>query len=346
MGSVAAGHSALLRPHDLAVSGTLLHVRNLAIEVKGAGEPLKVAENVQFAISAGERVGMVGESGCGKTITGLAIMGLLPARAFRRTGEVWFEGSDLLQLSEAAMRSVQGRRIGMIFQEPMSALDPVFTVGEQIGETVRAHLGLGRRAARTLAIEALAAVGIPAPERRHDEYPHQMSGGMRQRAMIAIAIVCEPALVIADEPTTALDVTVQTQIIELLVELTNRAGTALLFISHDLGVVAEACHRVVTMYAGQVVEDAPVDRLLTRPRHPYTSDLLRSLPRRSVRKARLPSIPGRVPVPGAMPFGCRFAPRCAYALAPCGDPQPLLPVAEGAVRCGRHLELELAGTVT
>jgi peptide/nickel transport system ATP-binding protein len=211
---------------------------------------------------------------------------------------------------------------------------------------VRAHLGLGHRPSRTLAIEALAAVGIPAPERRHDEYPHQLSGGMRQRAMIAMAIVCEPALLIADEPTTALDVTVQAQIIELLVKLTDRAGTALLFISHDLGVVAEACNRVITMYAGQVVEDAPVDDLLTRPRHPYSSDLLRSLPRRGVRKTRLASIPGRVPTPEAMPPGCRFATRCTHALAQCDTPQLLEPMGSGAVRCGRHAELQLTGTVT
>jgi peptide/nickel transport system ATP-binding protein len=347
MGSVpVAEQSTLPPPHNIGAHDTLLRLRNLAVDLRVGRSRLSIIQDVGFTIAAGERVGMVGESGCGKTITGLAILGLLPLAAFRPTGEIWFEGRDLLALSEAAMRSVRGRRIGMIFQEPMSALDPVFTIGEQISETVRAHLGLGHRPSRTLAIEALAAVGIPAPERRYDEYPHQLSGGMRQRAMIAMAIVCEPALLIADEPTTALDVTVQAQIIELLVKLTDRAGTALLFISHDLGVVAEACNRVITMYAGQVVEDAPVDDLLTRPRHPYSSDLLRSLPRRSVRKTRLPSIPGRVPTPEAMPPGCRFATRCTHALAQCDTPQLLEPVGSGAVRCGRHAELQLTGTVT
>ena len=249
----------------------------------------------------------------------------------------------MLQLSPRALRRVRGGRIGMMFQEPMSALDPVFTVGEQIAETLRTHRGLGRAAAHERAVALLDSVGIPLPRRRAESYPHQLSGGMRQRAMIAIAIACEPALLIADEPTTALDVTVQAQIIKLLVLLSERTGTALLFITHDLGVIAETCTRVLTLYAGQVVEDAPADMLLLRPRHPYTSGLLRSLPRLAERKTRLPSIPGRVPAPSAMPEGCRFARRCPHQRPPCARPQALDQMPGGAVRCCRSGELDLRG---
>ncbi len=320
------------------MTAPLLSVERLGISIGG----LSLTQDVSFAIAPGERVGMVGESGCGKTITGLSLLGLLPAGA-KLAGHVMFEGTDLLQLSQAGLRAVRGRRIGMIFQEPMSALDPVFTVGEQIAETARRHLGLGRKAARDRAIEMLAAVGIPLPQRRCDAYPHQLSGGMRQRAMIAVALVCDPVLLIADEPTTALDVTVQAQIIDLLLDLSDRTGTALLLITHDLGVVAEACTRVVTMYAGQVVEDAPTDAVLTRPLHPYSSGLLRSIPRLSPRKSRLPSIPGRVPHPGQMPTGCRFEPRCAHADQICTAPQVLQGVRDRSVRCHRHAELALPG---
>jgi peptide/nickel transport system ATP-binding protein len=339
-GGLTAQHAGAGAPPE-----PLLSLRHLAIALRAGGRALTITQDVSLAIARGERVGLVGESGCGKTITGLAILGLLPEIAPLPQGEIWFEGRDLLTLSEADMRQVRGRRIGMIFQEPMSALDPVFTIGEQISETARTHLGLGRRAARARAIERLAAVGIPAPERRYDAYPHQLSGGMRQRAMIAIALICEPALLIADEPTTALDVTVQAQIVELLVDLSERTGSALLLISHDVGVVAEACTRVVTMYAGQIVEDAPVDHLLTRPRHPYSSALLRSLPRYSPCGSRLPSIPGRVPSADAMPSGCRFASRCTHAEPACAEPQLLRHLADSAVRCQRYAELTLPGTV-
>jgi peptide/nickel transport system ATP-binding protein len=234
----------------------------------------------------------------------------------------------------------------MIFQEPMSALDPVFTIGQQISETIRSHFPASRREAKERAIEALAQVGIPAPARRFDEYPHQLSGGMRQRAMIAIALVCEPQLLVADEPTTALDVTVQAQIIDVLLQLSERSGTALLFITHDLGVVAETCTRMLTMYAGEVVEDATVDDVLLRPLHPYTSGLLRSLPRLSERKAQLPSIAGRVPSPDAMPPGCRFMARCGHAQEPCGQRQRLETVGEDRrVRCWRYPDLRLPGAV-
>jgi peptide/nickel transport system ATP-binding protein len=300
---------------------------------------------VSFDLAAGERVGLVGESGCGKSVTGLALLGLLPPRISTVTGEVLLGGADLNRMREAELRRVRGRRIAMIFQEPMSALDPVFTVGEQIGEAIRVHFGASRREARERAIDMLDRVGIPDPARRHDEYPHQLSGGMRQRAMIAIALACEPEVLIADEPTTALDVTIQAQIIDLLLRMSQEGGTALVFITHDIGVVAETCERVLTMYLGQVVEDAPTDAVLVRPRHPYTSGLLRSLPSLSQWKASLPSIPGRVPSLTAIPPGCRFEPRCAFAEPACGTPQAMRQVDARRVRCRRATELELGGTL-
>lgn len=327
------------------MSAPLLSVEGLGVTFGNGAAALPVTQDVTFAIAPGERVGMVGESGCGKSVTGLALLRLLPPRTAQFTGRVMFEGRDVLRLPQRELRRVRGGRIGMIFQEPMSALDPVFTIGEQIAETLRAHRGLDRTAARERAVAMLDAVGIPLPRRRAESYPHQISGGMRQRATIAIALACEPALLIADEPTTALDVTVQAQIVDLLVSLSERTGTALLFITHDLGVIAEACTRVLTLYAGQLVEDAPAETLLIRPRHPYTSGLLRSLPRLSERKSRLPSIPGRVPAPSAMPDGCRFAPRCAHQRQPCARPQTLDRLAEGAVRCCRHGQLDLQGAV-
>ncbi len=322
----------------------LLEVRDLCIHFRtGAGE-LQITDRVSFRLNAGERVGVVGESGCGKTVTGLSLLGLLPRPPrCRITGAILFEGRDLLKLSPGEMRKVRGRSISMIFQEPMSALDPVFTVGQQIGETLRTHFKLGAREARERAVEALAAVGIPLPSKRVDEYPHQLSGGMRQRAMIAIALACEPRLLIADEPTTALDVTVQAQIIDLLHSLSDRTGTALLFITHDLGVVAETCERMFTMYAGQVVEDGSTDTVLERPLHPYSSGLLRSIPRLSEPKSVLPSIPGRVPSPAEMPQGCRFAPRCTYRAPACDQPQHIVDVDGHRVRCIRQAELALSG---
>lgn len=324
----------------------LLDVRDMSLYFRSGEGEVQVTQEVSFQLRAGERLGVVGESGCGKTVTGLALLGLLPPPPRSRiTGEVLFEGRDLLKLPAAEMRRIRGRSISMIFQEPMSALDPVFTIGEQIGETIRAHFPVSRREARERAIEALASVGIPLPGRRVDEYPHQLSGGMRQRAMIAIALACEPKLLVADEPTTALDVTVQAQIVSLLRALSERTGTALIFITHDLGVVAETCERMITMYAGQVVEDGATDDVLLRPRHPYSSGLLRSIPRLSARKAALPSIRGRVPSPSEMPSGCRFAQRCTHAQAVCAAPQTLDHRAGHAVRCARHQELALPGAV-
>jgi peptide/nickel transport system ATP-binding protein len=324
----------------------LLSVRDLGVAFRTRAGWVDITEGVSFDIAPAERVGIVGESGCGKTVTGLALLRLLPARGCRVSGEVLLEGRDLNALPQREMRGVRGAQVAMIFQEPMNALDPVFTIGKQISETVRAHFRVGAREARETAIEALAQVGIALPARRYDEYPHQLSGGMRQRAMIAIALACKPRLLIADEPTTALDVTVQAQIVDVLVELSEQSGMALLFITHDLGVVAATCHRVLTMYAGQLVEDAPVDDVLLRPRHPYTSGLMTSLPSLHPCKVPLPSIPGRVPQPAAMPTGCRFEPRCAHALAQCRAEQLLVPAhASHRVRCCRSAELALPGTV-
>ncbi|MGB3866893.1 MAG: ABC transporter ATP-binding protein [Xanthobacteraceae bacterium] len=328
------------------MNNSAVPVRSLSVAFRTAEGDLPIIRDVSFSVAPGERVGIVGESGCGKTVTGLSLLRLLPASSARLSGQILFQGRDLATLSARQMRAVRGRDMAMIFQEPMSALDPVFTVGEQIGEAYRAHFPVDRKEARQRAIAALAEVGIPAPERRCDEYPHQLSGGMRQRVMIAMALICEPKLLIADEPTTALDVTVQSQITDLLRTLSERTGTALLFITHDLGVVAETCTRMMTMYAGEVVEDAPVDDVLIRPRHPYTSGLLRSLPGLSARRSELPSIPGRVPSPNAMPAGCRFAPRCSYAVAGCEARQQLVDLGPHHVaRCWRATEITLPGAV-
>lgn len=330
-----------------AGGGPLLSVRDLSISFQTDHGEVPVTRNISFTLAAGERLGVVGESGCGKSVTGLSLMRLLPPSTAQISGEVLLEGRNLLTLPEREMRRIRGGNIAMIFQEPMSALDPVFTIGHQIAEAYLCHFRASRAEARERAIAALDQVGIALPARRHDEYPHQLSGGMRQRVMIAMALICQPKLLIADEPTTALDVTVQAQILKLLRDLSERTGTALLFITHDLGVVAETCTRMLTMYAGEVVENAPVDDVLLRPRHPYTSGLLRSLPRLSERRATLPSIPGRVPSPGNMPPGCRFAPRCTHAQPPCAAPQELQPLEQPAhtVRCCRAARLLLPGAV-
>jgi peptide/nickel transport system ATP-binding protein len=324
----------------------LLELSGLNVFLGRGASEVQVISDLSFALWPGESVGMVGESGCGKTVTALSLVSLLPPGASRITGRIMFEGKDLAALSRREMQRIRGRRIAMIFQEPMNALDPVFTIGHQIAETIQAHFTVSAREARERAVEALEAVGIPLPRRRYDEYPHQLSGGMRQRAMIAIALSCEPRLLVADEPTTALDVTVQAQIIDLLLEMTRKSGTALLFITHDIGVVAETCSRVLALYAGQLIEDSGIDELLTRPLHPYTSGLLRSLPRLGAPKSLLPSIPGRVPSALNQPSGCRFAGRCAFAAPPCAAPQGLREEAGRSVRCCRHGELRLPGAVS
>ena len=323
----------------------LLDVRQLQVGFQTRQGLLAITRDVSFSVMPGERLGLVGESGCGKSVTGLSLMRLLPVDAARVQGQVLLEGTDLLRLSERQMRAVRGRDVAMIFQEPMSALDPVFTVGDQIAEAYRAHFPARTDEARERTLKILEQVGIPLPRQRYNEYPHQLSGGMRQRVMIAMALICEPKLLIADEPTTALDVTVQGQILRLLRELCDRTGTALLFITHDLGVVAETCTRMITMYAGEVVEDAPVDNVLLHPRHPYSSGLLRSLPRFSERRAPLAFIPGRVPSPQAMPQGCRFRPRCGYSGQMCSENQILRAIDDSTrrVRCVRASELELPG---
>ena len=320
----------------------LLTVERLNVYL-GAGErEVQILHDLSLSLAAGEMVGVVGESGCGKTMAGLAILGLLPSGA-RCEGRVLLDSADLLALGEPAMAQIRGRRIAMIFQDPSSALDPVFTVGGQIAETIRAHFRVSHKEARERAIDALAKVGIPAPRERYRDYPHQFSGGMRQRVMIAIALSCEPQLLIADEPTTALDVTVQAQIVDLLLKRAGEAGTALLFITHDLGVLAQACTRIITMYAGEVVEDGAIDAVLTQPGHPYTAGLLASLPRLSPPKSVLPAIPGRVLAPGELGVGCRFEQRCSYALDPCTRAQRLSPMSDRQVRCWRSPDLALPG---
>jgi|LauGreDrversion2_2_1035103.scaffolds.fasta_scaffold02167_2 peptide/nickel transport system ATP-binding protein len=329
----------------LSSTPPLLEVKKLSIAFRTRNGVLPVTNEVSFSIGKAERLGLVGESGCGKTVTGLALMRLLDPAVAVVTGEIWLNGRNILALPEREMRSLRGRELAMIFQEPMSALDPVFTVGDQISDAFRAHFPHRSNEAKERTLSLLAQVGIAAPQARYNDYPHQMSGGMRQRIMIAMALICEPQLIIADEPTTALDVTVQAQIMELMRELSDRTGTSLLFITHDLGVVAETCQRMVTMYAGQVVEDAPVDSALLTPLHPYTSGLLRSLPRFAKRREPLGSIPGRVPAPQDMIVGCRFKPRCASATVNCENEQVLEIVlgSQRKVRCVRAGELSLPG---
>ena len=302
----------------------------------------KAVDGVSFEVHAGETLGIVGESGCGKTVTSLSILGLLPQppAKIEDGSAIRFDGQELLGLGERQMRALRGNEIAMIFQEPMSSLNPVYTVGNQISEALRLHRGMDRKAARKESVRLLGEVGIANPEQRVDEYPHQLSGGMRQRVMIAMALSCEPKLLIADEPTTALDVTIQAQILELLAELRGRHSMAVLLITHDLGVVAEVCDRVVVMYAGQVVESGSVYEIFADPRHPYTRGLLASLPSVDNPGQRLVSIPGTVPNPTAWPGGCRFAERCSLAGDECARPQELLWVGgEGrSARCWRAVQ--------
>jgi peptide/nickel transport system ATP-binding protein len=327
-------------------AGFLLNVEHLRVTFRTPNGLNEVIPDLSFTLSHGERLAIVGESGSGKSVTGLALLKLLPAANSQIDGRILLDGTDISSYSDKQMSQVRGKSIGMIFQEPMSALDPFFTVGQQISEGVRQHFRIGRAAAKERAVEMLDMVGIPLPRQRVNEYPHQLSGGMRQRAMIAVALACEPKLLIADEPTTALDVTVQAQILDLISELSARNRTAVLFISHNLGAVADVCSRMLTMYAGQIVEDATMEDVLRRPRHPYSSGLLRSLPRFSPRKSKLPSIPGRVPQPDEMPSGCRFGARCSFCAPECGDPQMMINVAPDlAVRCTRHSELTLPGSI-
>ncbi|HEX6597767.1 MAG TPA: ABC transporter ATP-binding protein [Gemmatimonadaceae bacterium] len=301
----------------------------------------RAVDGVSFRVNAGETVGVVGESGCGKSVTALSILRLVrPPGRIEPGSHICFEGKDLMALDEHAMQKVRGNRIAMVFQEPMTALNPVFTVGDQIAEVARIHAGMSKRDAWAKAVEMLKLVGIPAPEQRAGEYPHQLSGGMRQRVVIAMALVMNPALVIADEPTTALDVTIQAQILELMADLSRRLGTSVLLITHDLGVVAENCARVIVMYAGEVVEEATTATLFDAAHHPYTEGLLGAMPRVGGEAERLATIPGTVPPPTAWPAGCRFHDRCPYAWERCArEHPPLYKIGGGHVsRC--HLAEE------
>lgn len=307
--------------------GRLLEIRGLKTHFATDDGVVRAVDGVDLAIDAGETLGVVGESGCGKTVTAMTALKLIampPGRIV--AGEILWRGRNLVPLSQKEMRHIRSKEIGIIFQEPMTALNPVYTIGAQIAEVVRLHEGLGRRAAVEKAVEMLRLVRIPNPERRVRDYPHQFSGGMRQRVMIAMALSCNPQLLIADEPTTALDVTIQAQILDLLTEMKSRLGMAIMLITHAMGVVAETAQRVVVMYAGKVVEEAPVGELFVRPRHPYTQGLIRSIPRvdRAGRKTRLEAIPGTVPNLADVPPGCDFAPRCRFAMTACTMATPKL----------------------
>jgi peptide/nickel transport system ATP-binding protein len=326
-------------------AGPLLEVTDLSIYFQTPGGEVCAVRELSFAMMPCEIVGLVGESGSGKTVTGLALLGLLPARTARVTGHVRLSGRELVGASDRTLSGIRGSEISMIFQDPLAALDPVFTIERQIVETIRAHRKVSKAAARRRALALLDDVGIPHAAERLRSYPHELSGGMRQRVMAAIALAGEPRLLVADEPTTALDVTIQAQILDLLRDLSAAHDMAILLISHDLGVVAEACSRVMTMYAGQLVEQSPVDDALDKPLHPYTSGLMQAIPRAGESRTRLRSIPGRVPALDEMPPGCRFAPRCDHRQDRCvSAPPPLRALAPARqVRCVRADELHLPG---
>jgi peptide/nickel transport system ATP-binding protein len=314
----------------------LLAVSDLRVVFEGErGRDTLAVSGVSFTLMPGRTLGIVGESGCGKSVSALSIMRLLPKTGVRVSGSVLLEGQDLAALSERQMRDLRGNRLAMIFQEPMTSLNPSFTVGDQIGEALIRHRGLSPKDARAAAIELLERVRIPSARDRVDEYPHKLSGGMRQRVMIAMALACAPALLIADEPTTALDVTIQAQILDLLVKLREETGTGIVLITHDLGVVAEVCDDVAVMYAGEIVEQAPAARLFSAPQHPYTVGLLGSLPLINAQRERLATIAGNVAGLNAAFAGCRFAARCPFADAHCRSmPPPLIEVGGGHLsRC-------------
>src|SRR5690348_12993168 len=326
----------------------LLEVKNLRTQFPTRAGLVRAVDGVSFHIDRGELLGLVGESGCGKSITALSVMRLIAPPGKIVNGEILFDGKDLLKISAAEMREMRGDDIAMIFQDPMTSLNPVFTVGEQIGEALRLHRKLSKKQARQATIEAMREVAIPDPGRRIDDYPHQLSGGMRQRVMIAMALACNPKLLIADEPTTALDVTIQAQILELLNELRKQRELAVLLITHDLGVVAEVADRVAVMYTGRIVEESPVEELFARPKHPYTEGLLRSVPQLTasdaIKKERLDTIEGVVPSPTDLPPGCHFAPRCPHRMPRCREGTIPLYQLEGEVQV-RCVLYDLAAAV-
>ena len=322
--------------------GPLLSVQGLHVAFPADGGGIaRAVDGVSFTIAHGETVCLVGESGCGKSVTALSLLRLVPPPGRIEPGSaIRFDSLDLLALPANELRAIRGNRMAMIFQEPMTALNPVLTVGDQIAEVVRVHTAATRKQAWERAVAMLSQVGIADPAVRAKQYPHELSGGMRQRVMIAMALVLEPQLVIADEPTTALDVTIQAQILELLRDMRSRSGMALLLITHDLGVVAEMASRVVVMYAGQVVEEAPVNSLFANPAHPYTEGLLAAVPRLGEEQDRLTTIPGTVPAPTDWPTGCRFRERCAYAFERCVKEEPALVQVASAHRARCHLVQE------
>ncbi len=322
----------------------LLEVTNLRTQFPTRAGLVRSVDGVSFSIGEGELLGLVGESGCGKSITALSIMRLISPPGRIAGGSIKFKGEELTTASNERLRDIRGNDIAMIFQDPMTSLNPVYTVGEQIAEALRLHRKLDRKQAWTAAIEAMKEVSIPSPERRVSDYPHQLSGGMRQRVMIAIALACDPELLVADEPTTALDVTIQAQILELLDELRRTRKLAVLLITHDLGVVAEVADRVCVMYTGKIVEESGVDELFANPKHPYTRGLLRSVPKLTdagaAKASRLQTIEGTVPSPTDLPFGCHFAPRCEHRMEICTEGEiPLTELPNGVkVRCVLHDE--------
>ena len=319
----------------------LLSVEDLRIGIGGN----VLVDGVTFEVAPGEVLGLVGESGSGKSLTLRAILKLLPAHA-TVGGRILFDRNDLLPLREAAIRPFRGRRIAMVYQEPMTALDPVLPIGLQIVESLTEHLGLTRQQARARAVDLLDLVGIPDARRRLDSYPHEFSGGMRQRAMIAIALAPQPKLLLADEPTTALDVTIQDQILKLLLRLKDELGMSIVIVTHDLGVVAETCDRVAVMYAGRVMENGPIDSVFDAPGHAYTLGLMRSVPDARHAREKLASIPGSPPEPGRLPPGCRFHPRCGFGTGACTlDPPPLMPLAPEHASACIHADRVLAETM-
>ncbi len=315
----------------------VLEVKNLKLFFDNDYGTIQILNGITFDIYAGETLGIVGESGCGKSQIAMSIMRLNNARL---GGEICFHGRNLLDLSMQEMRRIRGNEISMIFQDPMTALNPVFTVGYQMGEVFRLHQGMSRREAREASINALRMVNVSMPEKRVNDYPYQMSGGIRQRVMIAMALACKPQLLIADEPTTALDVTVQAQVLDLMRKLRDETGTAIAFITHDLGVVSEMCERAIVVYCGEIMEESKTEELFQNPLHPYTEGLLNALPQSGQREGKLYVIPGTVPPAGRFPGGCVFAPRCQYACERCHKEKPKVQrVAEGrAVRCFRYEE--------